>query len=248
MTPTAAPAGCVTTRTRRPTRVRPGSRARRPAVMATGGRFPSTWERRTATRPSSARCATSPMRHGWTPAAAPSVTTPFARGVAAGSGRRCPSIRRRFSASPWPQSQHRCEPEPEPARPSKVKGDAPPGDDLPGRALSPPPTLPSDSFSHPRHKKLACLTCHLSTSGQKLTFEPPRGCQICHHQDPLKADCTKCHEQGSLPEIVAVPVSIAAAGKPARERTVSFRHEKHTDLKCTACHGQAVTWPRWIPP
>jgi len=129
----------------------------------------------------------------------------------------------------------------EPERPSKVKGDAPPGDDPPRRGLSAFPAVPSDSFSHPIHKKLACLTCHLSTSGEKLTFEPPRGCQICHHQKPAKTDCAKCHEQGSLPDIVAVPVSIAAAAKPARERTVAFRHEKHTDLKCTACHGQAVT-------
>jgi hypothetical protein len=132
-------------------------------------------------------------------------------------------------------------PPPEPERPGKVKGDAPPGDDPPGGGVSTLPALPSDSFSHPRHKKLACLTCHLSTSGQKLTFEPPRGCQICHHQDPLKSECAKCHEPGSLPEIVAVPVSIAAAAKPARERTVAFRHEKHTDLKCTVCHGQSVT-------
>lgn len=132
-------------------------------------------------------------------------------------------------------------PHADPERPSKVKGDAPPGDDPPRRALSALPALPSDSFSHPRHKKLACLTCHLSTSGAKLTFEPPRGCQICHHQDPLRSDCAKCHEQGSLPVTLAVPVSIAAAGKPARERTVAFRHEKHAELKCTACHGQSVT-------
>jgi hypothetical protein len=129
----------------------------------------------------------------------------------------------------------------EPERPSKVKGDAPPGDDPPRRALSALPALPSDTFSHPLHKKLACLTCHLSRSGEKLTFEPPRGCQICHHQNPARSDCVQCHEKGSLPEVVAVPVRIAAAGKPARERTVAFRHEGHAELRCTACHGQLVT-------
>ena len=129
----------------------------------------------------------------------------------------------------------------EPERPSKVKGDAPPGDGWPGQALNALRPLPSDTFPHPRHKKLACLTCHLSKTGAKLTFEPPRGCQICHHENPTKSDCSRCHEQGSLPEIVAVPVSIAAARKPPRERTVAFRHEVHDTLACTACHGTAVT-------
>jgi hypothetical protein len=129
----------------------------------------------------------------------------------------------------------------EPERPSKVKGDAPPGDDPPPGGLSLLPALPSDTFSHPIHKKLACLTCHLSRSGEKLTFEPPRGCQICHHQKPAESDCTRCHEKDRLAEAIAVPVSIAAAGKPPLERSVAFPHERHKDLRCTACHGQAVT-------
>jgi hypothetical protein len=128
-----------------------------------------------------------------------------------------------------------------PERPSKVKGDAPPGDDPPGRALSAIPSLPSDTFAHPLHKKLACLTCHLSTSGKKLTFEPPRGCQICHHQNPAKADCAECHTKERMPEAIAVPVSIKAAGKPARDRTVAFRHETHKDLKCAGCHSTVVS-------
>jgi hypothetical protein len=128
-----------------------------------------------------------------------------------------------------------------PERPSKVKGDAPPGDDPPGRALSAIPSLPSDTFAHPLHKKLACLTCHLSRSGEKLTFEPPRGCQICHHQNPAKADCGECHTKDKLPEAIAVPVSIKAAGKPARDRTVAFRHETHKDLKCAGCHSTVVS-------
>lgn len=132
-------------------------------------------------------------------------------------------------------------PPPEPERPSKVKGDSPPGDDSPTGVPSALRPLPSDTFPHPRHKKLACLTCHLSRSGEKLTFEAPRGCQICHHQNPAKSDCVKCHEQGSLPEAIAIQVSVVAAGKPARERTVAFQHQRHTDLACTACHGQPVT-------
>lgn len=128
-----------------------------------------------------------------------------------------------------------------PERPSKVKGDAPPWEADPGRPPGLSQSTPVDTFSHPTHKKLACLTCHLSASGAKLTFEAPRGCQICHHQQPAKAECAKCHEEGSLPEAIAMQVSVAAAGKPGRDRTVAFRHDGHTDLACGACHGQAVT-------
>jgi hypothetical protein len=126
-------------------------------------------------------------------------------------------------------------------RPRKEKGDAPPGDDPPRRTLSAFPLPPSDTFPHSRHKKLACLTCHLSKTGEKLTFEPPRGCQICHHQAPDTTDCTHCHVKSELPMGLEVEVSIAAAGKPARERAVVFRHEKHADLKCTGCHSERVT-------
>lgn len=108
-------------------------------------------------------------------------------------------------------------------------------------SLTPPVAQPGDTFSHARHQRLACLTCHLSRTGAMLTFEPPRGCQICHHQAPSRSDCIQCHEAGSIPGTVGVHVVIAAAGKPARDRPVAFRHERHVDLRCIACHGQAVT-------
>jgi hypothetical protein len=38
-----------------------------------------------------------------------------------------------------------------------------------------------------------------------------------------------------------VEVSIAAARKPAHQRTLRFRHDKHADLKCTGCHTERVT-------
>ena len=131
--------------------------------------------------------------------------------------------------------------DPVPDRPSKVKGDAPPDDDPPERGAAFVGPLPADSFSHPIHKKLACLTCHVTTSGAKLTFEQPRGCQICHHQQPETSNCRQCHEQGSLPEATAVTFAVAAAGKPARTRTVGFAHAVHDSVPCTACHGQKVT-------
>ena len=128
-----------------------------------------------------------------------------------------------------------------PERPNKVKGDAPPAEGPPAPRVRDIPAFSGDSFPHPRHRSLACLTCHLSRSGAKLTFEPPRGCQICHHQNPAQAECQKCHEQGSLPEVIGVQVSVTAAGKPPRDRAVAFRHEVHGKLRCTDCHGESVT-------
>jgi len=104
-----------------------------------------------------------------------------------------------------------------------------------------PVAQPGDTFSHARHKSLYCLTCHLSRTGAMLTFEPPRGCQICHHQAPARSDCIRCHEAGSLPAVVEVHVAVAAAGEPARDRPVAFQHERHAELRCIECHGQPVT-------
>jgi hypothetical protein len=132
-------------------------------------------------------------------------------------------------------------PAPPPERPNKVKGDAPPGADPPHRAISVRPALPSDSFPHNRHKKLACLTCHVTSSGEKVTFEAPRGCQICHHQSPAQSDCISCHTRADLPASNDLQVSIAAAGKQPRPRTVLFRHDAHGKVTCTACHGQPVS-------
>lgn len=101
--------------------------------------------------------------------------------------------------------------------------------------------IPSDTFAHARHKELACLVCHLPKSQTLLTFQPPRGCQICHHADPARNECARCHEPDSLPKTLEVHVAIAAAGKPARDRTIAFAHERHAELRCTACHGQLVT-------
>ncbi|MDH5255456.1 MAG: hypothetical protein OEW72_06015, partial [Gammaproteobacteria bacterium] len=97
-----------------------------------------------------------------------------------------------------------------PERPSKVKGDAPPWDDNPGRLVTTLAPEPEDTFSHPIHKKVACLTCHLSKSGEKLTFEEPRGCQICHHEAPArnKDKCADCHSDEELGPALEKQVSV----------------------------------------
>jgi hypothetical protein len=70
---------------------------------------------------------------------------------------------------------------PEPTAP-RGKGDAPPDDSSPAAQFSP---AAADSFSHDQHKKLTCIKCHTTSSPTStLTFKPPRGCQICHHEAP----------------------------------------------------------------
>jgi hypothetical protein len=99
----------------------------------------------------------------------------------------------------------------------------------------------SDSFPHDRHKKLACLTCHLPTSQKVLTFQPPRGCQICHHQSPQQADCKKCHPAEVLDRPMDVRVTITVPKHDPRARTVGYQHSLHDKKKCIDCHVTPVT-------
>jgi hypothetical protein len=67
--------------------------------------------------------------------------------------------------------------------------------------------------SHERHNKLPCTTCHDPASKKsKLTFEPPRGCQICHHQAPSKSDCASCHEAAEMASPHEIEVSYHRQG------------------------------------
>jgi hypothetical protein len=124
---------------------------------------------------------------------------------------------------------------------SRGQGDAPLLDDLPmvsaAHAVS-----PADTFSHQRHRRLACLTCHTTTSRTSpLTFVPPRGCQICHHQRPAASDCSTCHGTAELDSALSVTVRVAVPRHAARPREVPFDHPEHAGLACTRCHTAAVT-------
>ncbi|HEU5169261.1 MAG TPA: hypothetical protein VFU46_01915 [Gemmatimonadales bacterium] len=101
---------------------------------------------------------------------------------------------------------------------------------------------PSDTFPHERHSRLACLTCHdLRAKGRRLTFEAPRGCQICHHQRPAKADCAACHQADELAATRPVQMAVAVPRHDRRRRTVQFNHAAHDTLACTSCHVTPVT-------
>jgi hypothetical protein len=105
-----------------------------------------------------------------------------------------------------------------------------------------PPTSPSDTFSHQRHRQLACITCHNTASRRSdLTFQPPRGCQICHHQAPARSECSTCHGSEELEAARPLTVEVAVPKKPARPRPVVFEHSAHVRVACVQCHSVPVT-------
>jgi hypothetical protein len=126
------------------------------------------------------------------------------------------------------------------------KGDAQlPFDEPPPQRLS---AAAPDTFPHDRHKQLACLTCHASQREHaRLTFQPPRGCQICHHQAPDSSTCATCHS----PEETAVArpesVRVTVVGHAPRLRDVVFRHETHRAVRCVACHSTPVSLAAGAP-
>jgi hypothetical protein len=83
----------------------------------------------------------------------------------------------------------------------------------------------------------------VAARNQRLTFEPPRGCQLCHHNAPATSDCAKCHDQAARLEPQAVPVRVAVAVNETapRDRTVPFQHAVHAQQRCVTCHTTPVT-------
>jgi len=127
----------------------------------------------------------------------------------------------------------------EPGR-ARGQGAAPPEDDPP-ESRTDVSVSPSDTFPHDRHSRLACLTCHDLRSRERLTFEAPRGCQICHHQRPGQADCASCHQPGELAATFPAQMAVAVPQHDRRRRTVQFPHAAHDTLACTSCHVTPVT-------
>lgn len=103
-------------------------------------------------------------------------------------------------------------------------------------------TAQPDTFSHDRHRDISCVTCHLTRTGHgQLTFEPPRGCQICHHQGATEDnDCATCHRMDAS-TIAGVTVAVTVGNRPTRSRPVNFPHDTHSSITCTVCHAVAVT-------
>ena len=123
------------------------------------------------------------------------------------------------------------------------KGDAP-IDDPPPREPD-PPGAPPRPFSHSNHKKLQCITCHdVKSKASTVTFKAPRGCLICHHQAPSKANCAACHDAARMQELQVretIHIQTTAPKAPDRTREVAFSHEGHDQVTCLTCHTTPVT-------
>jgi hypothetical protein len=122
------------------------------------------------------------------------------------------------------------------------KGDASPPRGAPAALPTRPPPAPLDTFPHDRHRPLACITCHTTRQGgTRLTFTPPRGCQVCHHQAPATSNCASCHADAERTAVDTVSAVVAVAGHPPRARPVAFRHERHQTVRCVVCHTTPAT-------
>jgi hypothetical protein len=104
-------------------------------------------------------------------------------------------------------------------------------------------TAAADSFEHAEHEQLTCITCHTTSGGHGgLTFQPPRGCQICHHEAPARADCADCHRSAeALPDFSAAVSVHPIPGADPVQRTGDFVHEAHGELACQECHRSPVS-------
>lgn len=123
---------------------------------------------------------------------------------------------------------------------------APPAADA-GVRFSRPPPAAADSFRHARHAKLACLVCHTTGTGTgRLTFQPPRGCAICHHQAPTSSGCSTCHQANEYSAAQHTTMTVKVPGHDPTPRPVNFFHAVHKERACLACHTTPVT--RAVPP
>jgi hypothetical protein len=127
------------------------------------------------------------------------------------------------------------------------KGDALP-EDPPPRGPAMVATPPPDTFPHSRHTSLPCLTCHAVNTTNRLVFEVPRGCDLCHHQSLIggtvnPADCARCHAAAALAAPRPMTVQVTMPGKSPLARTVGFRHEVHQGTPCGICHQAPNTEP-----
>ena len=100
----------------------------------------------------------------------------------------------------------------------------------------------ADTFPHARHERLSCLACHEEGSGHgRLTFEPPRGCAVCHHRAPASAKCGSCHRTEELEPPQQATVTVTVPTRQPRPRVVAFLHSSHVSLSCVECHTTPVT-------
>ncbi len=108
----------------------------------------------------------------------------------------------------------------EPGR-ARGRGGDPPSDDPPGGERTARPVAPADTFSHARHRRLACITCHTTSSPTRtLTFEQPQGMPDL---PPPAAGLEQVHD---LPPVVRALRAAAGLRRGVRARTRLLGHGK----------------------
>lgn len=123
--------------------------------------------------------------------------------------------------------------------PPQELGRSPP---VPSALFHVPSPTPQDTFPHDRHTELTCITCHTTSSGEgALTFEQPRGCQLCHHGVGQDAECENCHTANQLAAPRMATVTIEVRDAPRRTRGVDLLHGDHADVTCETCHSARPT-------
>ena len=99
-----------------------------------------------------------------------------------------------------------------------------------------------DSFPHAPHRRFACIECHVTGRGEgRLTFEPPRGCDICHHQAPATSRCATCHKPGEIEPVHQASLTVTVPTNPPRTRQAPFSHVAHAATPCVQCHTTPVS-------
>jgi hypothetical protein len=101
---------------------------------------------------------------------------------------------------------------------------------------------PQDTFPHDQHTELTCITCHTTSSGEgALTFEQPRGCQLCHHGPRQEAGCETCHGANELPAPQMTTIAINVRDAPGRTHEAGLVHADHESIQCQTCHVSRPT-------
>ena len=104
----------------------------------------------------------------------------------------------------------------------------------------------NQAFNHTRHRQVKCESCHNSTESHgAVVIKSAAQCQSCHHGNTaVAANCASCHQPGeyanrTYPMSQRFTFSTPSSG--TRQRAVSFAHQPHSRVECTACHREPVT-------
>jgi len=97
-------------------------------------------------------------------------------------------------------------------------------------------------FSHARHRKVNCESCHNSNEQHGAVFvKTPSGCQSCHHaKDERSGKCETCHASEEL-KARGVDVTLrVSTRKEDLTRPLTFDHTVHAKSACAECHDDSV--------